>query len=149
MRLADEAATRALGAALARSLRIGDVVALSGPLGVGKTALARAILHAAGHVGEVPSPTFAIVQPYEDLPLPIWHADLYRIDDPAELAEIGLDEARQFAVLMVEWPEKAGAGAVASAWPDALHLTLAFADDGARELTATVPAPWEARWPPR
>ena len=79
MILKDEAATAALGAALAKLARPGDVITLSGPLGVGKTALARALLKALGHKGEVPSPTFAIVQPYEELKLPVWHSDLYRI----------------------------------------------------------------------
>jgi tRNA threonylcarbamoyladenosine biosynthesis protein TsaE len=112
---------------------------------VGKTALARSILRAAGHEGEVPSPTFAIVQPYDDLPLPIWHADLYRIEDPAELEEIGLETALDGGALLVEWPEKAGSGM----WPNALALRLEFADEGARRLTAQVPAAWTDRWPPR
>ena len=144
MILADEEATRALGAALAKVLRRGDVVTLSGPLGVGKTALARAILQAAGHEGEVPSPSFAIVQPYEDLDPPIWHADLYRIERSGELDELGLDELSD-AVLLVEWPERAGE----SAWPEALRLSLDFAPDAARRLTAKVPPPWEGRWPQR
>ncbi|MES2147452.1 MAG: tRNA (adenosine(37)-N6)-threonylcarbamoyltransferase complex ATPase subunit type 1 TsaE [Pseudomonadota bacterium] len=144
MILDDEAATAALGAALAAAVHPGDVIVLSGPLGVGKTALARGLLAALGHVGEVPSPTFAIVQPYDALPVPVWHADLYRIEHPDELAEIGLDCAED-GLLLVEWPERAGAGA----WPQALRLTLDFADDGARRLTADAPPAWEGRWPPR
>ncbi len=143
--LANEAATVSIGADLAQALRPGDVITLSGDLGVGKTALARAILHASGHAGEVPSPTFAIVQPYDDLPLPIWHADLYRIQNPAELDEIGLETALEGGALLVEWPERAGAGA----WPEALALRLDFAPGGARELTVQVPAAWEDRWPLR
>ena len=69
------------------------MIALSGPLGVGKTALARGILAALGHEGEVPSPSFAIVQPYEELDPPVWHVDLYRIEDPSEMDELGLDSA--------------------------------------------------------
>ena len=145
MILRDEAQTTEVGAALARSLRAGDVVTLSGPLGVGKTSLARAVLHAAGHEGEVPSPTCAIVQPYEELPLPIWHCDLYRIEDPGELEELGLDTALEDGALLVEWPERAGA----AVWPQALRLSLAFAEGGARSLTAEVPAAWKDRWPPR
>ena len=143
MILADEAATAALGASLASLLRRGDVVALSGPLGVGKTALARAVLAALGQQGEVPSPSFAIVQPYEQLEPPVWHVDLYRIEDASELDELGLEEAAG-AALIVEWPDKAGAGA----WPQALRLTLDFATSGARRLTAEVPASWQGRWPP-
>lgn len=144
MILDDEAATAALGAALAAAVRPGDVIVLSGPLGVGKTALARGLLEALGHVGEVPSPTFAIVQPYDALPVPVWHADLYRIEHPDELAEIGLDCAED-GLLLVEWPERAGAGA----WPQALRLTLDFADHDARRLTADAPPAWEGRWPLR
>jgi tRNA threonylcarbamoyladenosine biosynthesis protein TsaE len=144
MILADEAATRRLGAQLAALLAPGDVVTLSGPLGAGKTALARAVLHAAGHQGEVPSPTFAIVQPYEELVLPIWHCDLYRLEDPQELAELGLDTILDDGALLVEWPERAGAGA----WPDALRLRLDVREDGRRALTWHSSAAWEGRWPP-
>ena len=145
MILADEGATERAGAELAGRLRAGDVVTLSGPLGVGKTALARAILRSSGFEGDVPSPTFAIVQPYDDLIPPIWHCDLYRIEDPAEMEELGLDSVLDDGVLLVEWPERAGA----AAWPQALRLLLGFAEDGARSLTAQVPTAWEGRWPPR
>ena len=144
MILADERSTEALGERLAGLLRPGDAIALSGPLGVGKTALVRAILAALGHGGEVPSPTFAIVQPYEELRPPVWHVDLYRIEDPEEMDELGLDSASE-AVLLVEWPERAGA----NAWPEALRLTLDFAQGGARRLTADVPPSWQDRWPPK
>ena len=112
MILADEQATQELGRGIARALRAGDVITLSGPLGVGKTALARGILASLGHVGEVPSPSFAIVQPYDELELPVWHVDLFRIDDVGELDELGLEAAAE-GVLLVEWPEKAGV----AAWP--------------------------------
>jgi len=144
MILSDERATGAIGGQLARVLRTGDVVTLSGPLGVGKTALSRAVLRAAGHDGEVPSPSFAIVQPYDDLPVPILHCDLYRLEDPSELDELGLDGALEEGALLVEWPERAGA----AAWPQALRLSLEFADEGQRRLTWEVPAAWEGRWPP-
>jgi len=143
MILPDEQATVDLGRRVAALLRPGDVVALSGPLGVGKTALARGLLEALGHSGEVPSPSFAIVQPYEELVPPVWHVDLFRIDDPSELDELGLEAADE-GVLLVEWPERAGS----SAWPQALGLTLDFAEGGARRLTAEVPASWQGRWPP-
>jgi len=144
MILRTEEETAAFGAALARVARSSDVITLSGPLGVGKTALARGFLGALGHEGEVPSPSFAIVQPYDELDPRVWHVDLYRIEDPSEIGELGLDAAAD-AVLMVEWPERAGAGA----WPNALSLSLDVTQDGDRILTAEVPPSWEGRWPPR
>ena len=144
MILVDEGATVELGAKIAANLRAGDVVTLAGPLGVGKTALARSILEALGHEGEVPSPSFAIVQPYDELHPPVWHVDLYRIDDVSDLDELGLDAAGE-EILLIEWAEKAGSGA----WPEALGLTLEFAEDGARRLTAKVPPSWQTRWAPR
>lgn len=143
MILVDEAATVELGRRLAGQLRPGDVITLTGPLGVGKTALARAVIRALGHEGEVPSPSFAIVQPYDDVDPPVWHVDLYRIEDAGELEELGLDSAADSA-LLVEWPERAGD----AAWPDALRITLEFAQGGARRLTADVPPSWQQRWPP-
>ena len=143
MILADEEATAQLGASLAARLKAGDVLTLSGPLGVGKTALVRGLLAALGHEGEVPSPSFAIVQPYDELDLPVWHVDLFRLDHASELEELGLESASDGA-LVIEWPEKGGL----SAWPEALALTLDFADAGARRLTATVPPSWQSRWPP-
>jgi tRNA threonylcarbamoyladenosine biosynthesis protein TsaE len=144
MILANEEATARAGAELASLARAGDVITLSGPLGVGKTALARGFLAALGHTGEVPSPSFAIVQPYDDVDPAVWHVDLYRLDDPSELEELGLDSAAD-AVLLVEWPERAGD----DAWAGALRLSLDFTQDGERILTAEVPPSWERRWPPR
>jgi len=143
-RLADAAATEAFGAALAPLVRAGDVVTLQGPLGAGKTSVARGLLAALGLAGEAPSPSFAIVQPYAppETRLPVLHVDLYRIDDPAELEELGLDEALADSLLVIEWPEHAP-----GRWPDALALHLAIEPDGARRLTAQVPAAWTARWP--
>ena len=131
-----------LGRKIASLLRAGDVITLSGPLGVGKTSLARGVLAGLDHEGEVPSPTFAIVQPYEMLDPVVWHVDLYRIEDVAEMDELGLDGAEE-GVLIVEWPERAGPGA----FPAALGLVLDFAEEGARRLTASVPPAWESRWP--
>jgi tRNA threonylcarbamoyladenosine biosynthesis protein TsaE len=144
MMLKSEVETAAAGSALASVARPGDVITLTGPLGVGKTALARGFLAALGHEGEVPSPSFAIVQPYEDLDPPVWHVDLYRIEDPSEIEELGLDAAVD-AVLLIEWPDRAGT----DGWSDALGLSLNFARDGERILTAKVPPSWEVRWPPR
>jgi tRNA threonylcarbamoyladenosine biosynthesis protein TsaE len=143
MILADEASTARIGAALASVIRRCDVITLSGPLGVGKTALARGLIEALGHRGEVPSPSFSIVQPYEDLDPAVFHVDLYRIEDPSEIDELGLDASAD-AVLIVEWPERAGG----NAWPQALGLSLELGGNGDRILTAHVPKSWEGRWPP-
>jgi len=140
--LADETATAALGAALAHAIRPGDVIALSGPLGAGKTTLARAVLRALGETGDIPSPSFALVQPYDELDPPTWHVDLYRLESPAELVELGLDEILRDGALIVEWPERAP-----GAWPGALRLSLELLAGDVRRLTATVPPPWEGRWP--
>ncbi|MET1111045.1 MAG: tRNA (adenosine(37)-N6)-threonylcarbamoyltransferase complex ATPase subunit type 1 TsaE [Allosphingosinicella sp.] len=145
MRFDGPEATEAFGRRLAAELRAGDVVALSGELGAGKTTLARGILAGLGHDGEVASPTFPIVIPYEALRVPAWHVDLYRIDSPAEIGELALDEALQDGALIVEWPERMGG----DLWPHSLRLTLRRQGEGARALTAEVPAAWEARWPPR
>lgn len=108
--LPDLAAMDALGARIAALLRPGDVVALTGRLGTGKTTLARAILHALGHDGEVPSPTFTIIEPYEAPPLrlPVAHADFYRLERPEDVEELGLDDYREGGVLIAEWPDHAG-----------------------------------------
>jgi tRNA threonylcarbamoyladenosine biosynthesis protein TsaE len=144
--LPDPAASEALGRALAERLVPGDVIALSGPLGAGKTSIARGLLSALGLEGEAPSPSYAIVQPYAppEVRLPVLHVDLYRIEAPEEAEELGLDEAREDGVLLVEWPERLPP----VAWDDALWLTLAMAPDGGRVLTARVPAAWKERWPP-
>ena len=143
MTLTDAAATATVGARLAPLLRPGDVVTLDGPLSAGKTTLVRGLIGALGHEGEVPSPSFAIVQPYEALVPPVWHVDLYRIEDSGELAELGLDDIEEQGVLLIEWPGRAGHGA----WPEALALSLGVEEDGSRVLTAVVPAAWEGRWP--
>ena len=144
--LADAAATEAFGARLAPLLGPGDAIALFGTLGAGKTTLARGLLRGLGHVGDVASPTFPIVQAYAppDTRLPVWHVDLYRIEHPDELEEIGLDDARGDCALLIEWPER-----LPRLWPDALRLTLNIREDGARALTAEVPPAWGTRWPPR
>jgi len=125
--LADSAATEALAALLAARARPRDAILLEGPLGAGKSTLARAFLRAAsGDPGlEVPSPTFTLVQGY-DLPIgPAFHFDLWRLDGPADLAELGWDEARE-GIVLVEWPDRLGALRPA----DALTITL---DPGAAE----------------
>lgn len=108
--LPDEAATQALGERLARLLEKGDLIALAGPLGAGKTTLARALLRqAAGEETlEVPSPTFTLVQTYATPALEIWHVDLYRLEGPGAVDELGLEEGLEAGALLVEWPDRAG-----------------------------------------
>lgn len=144
--LPDPQATERLGASIAPLLRPGDVIALFGTLGSGKTSLCRGVLHGLGFAGEVPSPTFPIVVTYAppELRLPVWHVDLYRVEAPEELEELGLDEALGEAALLIEWPER-----LPALWPDALRLTLAAGQGGGRSLTASAPAAWGSRWPPR
>ena len=144
--LPDPASTEMLGVRLGGQLRPGDAVALFCDLGAGKTTLSRGILHGLGFSGEVASPTFPIVLAYDppDVRLPLWHVDLYRIEDPQELEELALDEAKLDGALILEWPERLGS----ALWPDALRLHLSIAGEGVRALTATVPPAWEGRWPP-
>lgn len=147
MSIASVADMLTFGRRLATQIRRGDMIALSGNLGAGKTVLARGVLEGLGHQGEVSSPSYALVHPYDPphVRLPVSHVDLYRLDDPAALIELGLDEARTYGALMVEWPERGGPGFVA----DALHITIEPEGPDARRLTVAVPRSWETRWPPR
>ena len=128
--LPDLAAMQALGARIAAQLKPGDVVALSGPLGSGKTTLARAIIGALGHEGEVPSPTFTILETYE-LDPPLVHADFYRLESPREAEELGLDDYREGAALIAEWPERAGGFARE---PGCLSIGLEIAEHGRKAI---------------
>jgi tRNA threonylcarbamoyladenosine biosynthesis protein TsaE len=130
--LPDERATEKLGAKLAERLRPGDVVALHGELGTGKTTLARAILRAACGDPQlvVPSPTFTLAEVYETPRGPVWHFDLYRLDEPAQVFELGWEEARSEGVVLVEWPDRLGPLLP----PDRLSVTLSIANGGRRAL---------------
>lgn len=141
--LLDLAAMEDFGRRIAVRVRAGEVVALSGGLGAGKTTLARAIIAALGHAGEVPSPTFTILETYGDLSPPLVHADFYRLESPSEVEEIGLDDYRQGAALLAEWPENAGgfqheAGCLA--------ITLEIAGKGRRAIVEPG-ADWLGRLP--
>jgi tRNA threonylcarbamoyladenosine biosynthesis protein TsaE len=139
--LKDEAATARLGARIGAALAPGDVVALSGELGAGKTALARAILRGRGVEGHVPSPTFTLVQAYETPGLTVHHFDLYRVEDETELRELGLEDAHEDGALLIEWPERGMPGHWAA---DALSLSLNIGagSDTTRELRIAGPARW-------
>lgn len=143
--LPDLAAMQRLGSAIAVALQPGDVVALSGGLGAGKTTLARAIIAGLGHEGEVPSPSFAIIETYDppQVRIPLVHADFYRLDDPAEAQELGLDDYRAGAALIAEWPEHAGGFAHE---PACLSIRLETADEG--RIAIVEPGPdWLGRLP--
>jgi tRNA threonylcarbamoyladenosine biosynthesis protein TsaE len=131
MPLADETATAALGAMLAQRLRPGDVVGLFGELGSGKTTLARAILRAAA--GDpaliVPSPTFTLVEVYETARGTFWHFDLYRLEAPEQVYELGWEDALAEGIVLIEWPQRLG-----SLLPKHLSVVLEVDGDGRRAL---------------
>jgi tRNA threonylcarbamoyladenosine biosynthesis protein TsaE len=133
----------AFGARIAARLRGGDVIALSGGLGAGKTTLARAVIAALGHAGEVPSPTFTILETYDDLAVPLVHADFYRLERPEEAEELGLDDYREGRALLAEWPEQAG-GFLHE--PQCLAIELQAAENG-RTAIVEPGADWLGRLP--
>jgi tRNA threonylcarbamoyladenosine biosynthesis protein TsaE len=143
MILPDEAATARLGEAVAQVLQTGDVVTLSGPLGAGKSTLARALIRALTTPKEdVPSPTFTLVQFYEGPRLKVAHFDLYRLTDPDEAYEIGLDEALEDGAALIEWPERLE-GRLQG---DRLDIEIALADDANGRRVRIVPhGAWEGR----
>lgn len=145
MILPNAAATDAAGHLLAPQLQPGDVIALSGDLGAGKTSFARGVLAGLGFEGDVPSPSFALVIPYAPpaIRLSVWHVDLYRLDGPVQAEELGLDDALFDSVLLIEWPERLGE----RLWPNALKIMLDDHGDGARRLTVSAPPCWESRCP--
>ena len=140
--LPDDAATARAGAALGMALASGDAVLLKGPLGAGKSALARAAITARSGATEVPSPTYTLVQVYEGADAVLWHADLYRLSGPDEARELGLDEAFADAIVLVEWPERLGPLRPARA----LTATLGF--DPAREGRWLTLRPEGGGWQP-
>ena len=143
MILTDEAATARLGEAVARVLQRGDVVCLSGPLGAGKSTLARALIRALTTPDEdVPAPTVTLVQFYEGPRLKVAHFDLYRLTDPDEAYEIGLDEALDEGAALIEWPERLE-GRLQG---DRLDIEIALADDANGRRVRLVPhGAWEGR----
>lgn len=140
--LPDEAATARLGAAVAARLQTGEAVCLSGPLGAGKSTLARALVRALTMPDEeVPSPTFTLVQFYEGPRLAVAHFDLYRLSDPDEAYEIGLDEALETGAAVIEWPQRLEGRLP----PDRLDIEIALAEDGGRTARLAPHGAWEGR----
>jgi tRNA threonylcarbamoyladenosine biosynthesis protein TsaE len=139
--LADAEATERLGVALARDLRTGEAICLYGPLGAGKTTLARGLVRALTHADEeVPSPTFTLVQSYDGLHFPIAHFDLYRLARADEVYEIGLDEALEDGAALIEWPERLEGRLP----PDRLDIEIALDGEG-RRARLTGHGAWEGR----
>ncbi|EDP62218.1 hypothetical protein BAL199_11586 [alpha proteobacterium BAL199] len=143
--LPDLAATERLAGRIAALARPGEAVLLSGPLGAGKSAFARAFVRAwvDDPAAEVPSPTFTLVQPYDGPRGAVWHCDLYRLGDPEELQELGIDQGFAEAVMLVEWPDRLGP------WlpPDRLELAIEIceqAEDARRAMLAAFGV-WSAR----
>lgn len=143
MILANEAETTRLGAAIAAALRPGEAVCLSGPLGAGKSTLARALVRALTTPDEeVPSPTFTLVQFYEGARLNVAHFDLYRLSSADEAYEIGLDEALDEGAAVIEWPERLEGHLP----PDRLAIEIALGNDtGGREVRMISHGAWEGR----
>jgi tRNA threonylcarbamoyladenosine biosynthesis protein TsaE len=141
--LPDQEATERLGRAVAARLRAGEAVCLYGPLGAGKSTLARALVRAlTDAAAEVPSPTFTLVQTYEGQDFPIAHFDLYRLERPEDAYEIGLDEALEAGAVVIEWPERLGQALP----PDRLTIHLAFGEsDGARTVRTLGTGAWSGR----
>lgn len=138
--LVDAAAAEALGARLAGLLSVGHVLALEGPLGAGKTTLARGLIRAwTGTDEDAPSPTYTLAQTYDGPRGPLWHMDLYRLRSPDELEELGVEDAFVEALCVVEWPERA-AGRLP---PDRLEIRLSLAPAGRIAQIA-----WRGKSPP-
>jgi tRNA threonylcarbamoyladenosine biosynthesis protein TsaE len=137
-------ATKDLAARITGCLRTGDIVALHGPLGVGKTTLARHIIQALGWMdSEIPSPTFTLAQQYDLPDFTLWHFDLYRLDDPEDAFELGIEDAFATGVSLIEWPERLGGYLPAAR----LDVTLSFkTGDDARRVVLDGDPTWSDRW---
>ncbi len=143
MHMQDVDAMQTFGQELGAALQVGDVIKLYGELGTGKTTMARGILLGLGHNGEVPSPSFSIVQYYAppDTRIPAVHADFYRIENSAELYELGLDDATVDGAIIAEWPEKAAH----LLGENALAIHIDFAEQGGRYLNLEINENWAGR----
>jgi len=140
-KLPQEADMADFAAAIARIAKVGDTFLLTGDIGAGKSAFSRAFIRTRlGRFEDVPSPTFTLVQTYDDAGGTIWHCDLYRLSHPDEAFELGLDDAFETAICLIEWPDRLG-----DAVPQtALNLTF-VAGDAAHDVTVTGPDDWRER----
>jgi tRNA threonylcarbamoyladenosine biosynthesis protein TsaE len=141
-------ATKDLAARIVKCLRVGDIVALKGPLGAGKTTLARYIIQGLGWMeSEIPSPTFTLAQEYDFSKFTLWHFDMYRLEAPEDAFEIGVEEAFATGVSLIEWPERLGGYLPLQR----LDVTLSFRndagrdDEGARQVELSVESAWADR----
>lgn len=138
----DEVAAAHCAIALADHLRPGDVILLSGPVGAGKTHFARALIRAILPTPEdIPSPTFTLVQTYDTFVGPLWHTDLYRVVSDTEIDELGLGEAFDAAVCLVEWPERLGIMAP----QDALNIDIEPVGDSRAVRLSWTDGKWLSR----
>lgn len=147
LELQNLAATERLGQFLSQDLAAGDVIALYGPLGAGKSTLARALISTlCPNEADIPSPTFTLVQTY-DMPdgTPLWHLDLYRIDTPDDAIELGIEDAFLDAVCLIEWPERLGTLLPDDCLSIHINITDDALDSQVRQVEINVPASWDRR----
>ncbi len=133
--LRTEAETNSFGARLATALQQGDVICLEGPLGAGKSTLARGLIHALSGANDIPSPTFTLVETYAVAAGELWHFDLYRLEKQSDVWELGLEDALETGISLIEWPDK-----IDSILPaDALRLSIEVQPDTKRQLRLIAP----------
>lgn len=141
--------TENLASHLSSLMTVGDVIYLKGTLGAGKSTFARSFIRALspGKTIDVPSPTFTLVQTYEDLDTPVWHYDLYRLESPEEIYEVGIEESLTSAISLIEWPERLGTITLPDPlWID-IHLDLSMGSHH-RTITFSGSPKWEKRLSP-
>ncbi len=139
--LPDEDAAARLGAGLAAGLQTGDVICLEGPLGAGKTTCARGLIKAYCGASDVPSPTFTLVETYQNADAALWHFDLYRLEHPRDVFELGFEDALADGICLIEWPDRIE-GLLP---PDPLRLVFHIPQEGGRKVDINGPKIWRPR----